>query len=61
MQEGDIDQRDGPKMQGGDGLPQPLRIIDEPDVMVGVVGLIMKTLGFPLAPMILGVVLGHIA
>jgi putative tricarboxylic transport membrane protein len=27
----------------------------------GIVGLIMKTMGFPLAPMILGVVLGHIA
>jgi len=30
-------------------------------LIFGVIGLIMKTLGFPLAPMILGVVLGHIA
>ena len=30
-------------------------------LIFGVLGLIMKTMGFPLAPMILGVVLGHIA
>ncbi len=30
-------------------------------LIFGVVGLVMKNLGFPLAPMILGVVLGHIA
>ena len=30
-------------------------------LIFGVLGLAMKTLGFPLAPMILGVVLGHIA
>jgi putative tricarboxylic transport membrane protein len=29
--------------------------------LFGMLGLAMKTLGFPLAPMILGVVLGHIA
>jgi putative tricarboxylic transport membrane protein len=30
-------------------------------LVFGVIGLVLKTLGFPLAPMILGVVLGHIA
>ena len=30
-------------------------------LIFGIVGLVMKVLGFPLAPMILGVVLGHIA
>mgnify|MGYP001163727112 CR=1 FL=1 len=30
-------------------------------LIFGVVGLVMKVMGFPLAPMILGVVLGHIA
>ena len=30
-------------------------------LIFGVIGLVMKVMGFPLAPMILGVVLGHIA